>query len=207
MKELIVQIAEDDLKVLRENNYLLCVAKKMEDYSYTVVWQAEKDFSQNNKMTWEDSYSMFASTSRTEGEVVFENILPVQIAQGERVILTSYGTFNGKEQGETTDCLEMRNQYKGIYPGVSVESKNFKGETLVTPFFLSPELSIPGVFKVKPVEQILVWFEQKIESGTVILLEYKNQMKYAARSNMIEVNLEKEDSVTLLFEDYAWKIK
>lgn len=216
MKELNIRVSENDLKILRENDYVLCVAKRVEDSYYNVIWQAEKNFTQNNRIIWDDkvsNYSLFASTSCHEGQTVFENILPIQISLGERAVLEKAGYFSGKEPGKEADEIEMRNLYEPVYPGLCQQCIDFNGETSIQPFFLSPVLCIPGEFRVKPVDKLLVWFEQDVRQGMIIRPEREkidNAMLKSASGYKAEIDMEADESgnkkVTLLYQDYMWKV-
>ena len=100
MKEIVIAIYDDDLKVLTENKYSLCIAGRTSDYTYNVIWLSETGFSQNNLVKIENKYSVFASVSANIGDMVFKNIGPMDINIGEKTEISAEGFFNGAKTGE-----------------------------------------------------------------------------------------------------------
>lgn len=205
MKELFIQITEDDYKVLKDNGYVLCVAKKVEDCDFNVIWRAEADFAQRNSITWEDKYSIFVSRTIKKGQLVFINVPPCEISPGQKVTLEKEFCFGTVEPFENVDEIAMVNQYKPVYPGLCQECTDFSGVTESTPFYLSPDLSIPGTFTAKLAEQLLVWFAQGGKSG-LIISQNRNSHEEKTISNCVKLDMSAKDKVNLTFEGFQWKI-
>lgn len=217
MKELNIQISEDNFTVLKQSNYSLCIAKRTSDYGYNVIWQADADFSQNNTFSWDDDndYYIFASRTAELYETVSINISAKQISLGESIVLKKEGCFGDVTESDSKDSIGMTNQYMPIHPGLCKQCKNFAGETENAPFFLCPDLCVPGEFSTKPTEKILVWFQQRADSGMIVswtekkgvIIDQSEAILFSSSSRETEIDMEEKNSVTLLYEDWEWKIK
>lgn len=204
MKELVIQITEADYKILRENNYTLCIAKKVEDCDFNVIWLAEKNYTQNNSITWDDKYSIFASKTMKKGQVVFENILPHEIQPGQRITLEKEGIWGNIESFGESDEMAILNQYMPVYPGLCQTCTNLSGTTSMIPFYLSPNLCIPGMFTVKPTGSIIVWFAQNVQSGLIISdKKYGDPTK--SFSNFIIIDMSTNNKMIIEFDNFDWK--
>ncbi len=204
MKELMIQVMEDDYKILKDSHYILCIAKKVEDCDFNVIWLAEQNFTQQNVVTWEDKYSIFASREMKKGNVVRMNVLPKEIMPGQEITLQEGCYFGDAKMSEVQDEIIMINQAIPIYPGLCQECTDFAGVTSAAPFYLSPDMCIPGMFTTKPTEQIMIWFAQGAKSGVIISEERHAKMEKAL-SNYIEIDMSGKSKMTIAFDKFSWK--
>ncbi len=204
MKELLIEIGTNEYKVLKDNGYHLCIAKKVDDDKFNVIWQAYGDYSQSNKITWNENYKIFASLSREDREKVFANVLPEEISFGQEILLNVQGCFGSISQSKEKDSIGMINQYHPVYPGLYQECTDIYGNTKSLPFYLSSNQSIPGRFRTKPVDKILVWFEQSVESG-IVISRYMTSAKGISESTSIQLDMQEKSSMKIVFEQYQWK--
>lgn len=205
MRQISIQVTEDDYKILKGNNYVLCIAKRVEDCDFNVIWQAEKNFSQNNIISWEGKYSIFVSRTMQRGQTVFFNVPPHEILPGQSITLEEEGCFGKVESFGAQDEITMLNQYMPVYPGLCQMCTDFAGITSSAPFYLSPDLCIPGTFITKPTEQIMVWFAQGAKSGLIISQNKKLQEEKAI-SNCITLDMNTKNNIKLVFDKFQWKI-
>ena len=192
-KTVIIQIAEEDLVTLKDNNYKLCFAKKVND-TYNVVWQSLGDYLVTNSFSWVPMYELFASNT-FESEVTVEvttNI--VDIGLGEESTLNSAGLLSDPVTGGPSDSVTMINEYGPIHPGMNQLSTSAEG-TISTPIYVAEYQAVLGSVELTPIEYVMVWFEQNIETST---------MFSTARSNSIEINMTGVDEQTRLYENGTW---
>ncbi|MCM1398329.1 MAG: hypothetical protein NC225_02480 [Clostridium sp.] len=204
MKELKIQVMEDDLKILKDNHYALCIAKSVEDCDFNVIWQAEQNFTQQNSITWEEKYSIFASRQMKKQTVVQMNVSPKEIATGQQITLLAEGCFGDVESSKEQDEIIMTNQWTPIYPGLCQQCTGFAGDTAYAPFYVSPDMCIPGTFTTKPTEQIMVWFAQNAQSG-LIISEKKYEETEKALSNFITIDMSGKNEMSIAFDKFSWK--
>lgn len=208
MKTLVVEIAGNDLEILSSSHYMLCVAKVLTDENSLVIWQAEDQILAHNEMSWEENvnYSLFCSTNNANRKKVVMNVPDAEIALGEYLTLTETGNFDTqKKQGSWKDQLGLINQYNPIYPGICQQCTDFKGVLSKDPIFLNPTLSLPGEFTIKPLEKIMVWFEQDVEKGMYLFHNFADSVQ-AGKTKVITVDMQAKDRVTLSYEKFDWKI-
>ena len=207
MKTLIIEIAQGDLEILSSSHYILCVAKVLTDENSLVIWQTEERILAHNEMSWEENanYSLFCSNNNTNRKKVVMNIPDKEIALGEYLTLTETGTFGDSKQGPWNDQLGLINQYGSIYPGICQQCTDFNGAASKDPIFLNPTPSLPGEFTIKPLEKIMVWFEQDVEKGMYLFHNWTDSVQ-AAKTKKITVDMQEKDQITLSYENYDWKI-
>lgn len=204
MKELMIQVMEDDYKILKDNHYILCIAKKVEDCDFNVIWLAEQNFTQQNSITWESKYSIFASREMKKGNVVGINVLPKEIMPGQQITLQEGCYFGDVKTSEVQDEITMINQSIPIYPGLCQIRTDFAGITSSAPFYLSPDLCIPGMFTTKPTEQMMIWFAQGAKNG-LIISEKKDEKTEKVFSNYIVIDMGETSKMSIAFEKFSWK--
>ncbi len=206
MKQLIIEIDDDDFRVLKENAYCLCLAKRVKDCGFNVIWQAYHEFASNNTIKWEAEYEIFASFTRKDREVVFANVSPKAISPGEQILLKTEGCFGEISSLQDKNCIGMLNQYIPVYPGLCQKCTDIRGNTQFSPFFLCDDKCIPGTFLTEPTENIVVWFEQGAESGMISSYIGK-RMKNISASNPISLELTDRDTIKIMFKGYQWHIE
>lgn len=194
-KSVKIQIGPDDLALLKNSKYRLCFAKKVGDNDYNVVWQSYTNYLSNNTFSWTPQYELFGCNS-FQGDIevdVSTNV--VRIGLGEISILDSNGLLGSPSTGGPSTDITMRNQYGPIHPGVSQISTGITGQTLSTPIYVAQNQVVLGDATLTPVEKVLVWFEQNIETST---------MFSTSRSLAVEIDLTDTDAATRLYADGDW---
>lgn len=202
MKEVVINISENDIRLLKCNNYALCVAFPEKDMGYSVICYADMKYLLNNVINIGEELSVFYCNDIREGEKVRASAGPCSMKPGQRVTVDEYGSLKDVEAGGIDGKLEIINNYDSIYPGF-YRSISFFGVQSELPAFVSPYASVKGVFTLEPEERMLIWFEQFAESGKIIDNNIKNILK-AGKSSFIEVELS-HTSVQVLYENQIWK--
>jgi hypothetical protein len=194
-KQVKISIATADLETLKNEGYNLCIAK-MVDETFNVVWQSSnpKQYLQNNTFSWTPTYQLFGANSFEDGLVVEETTEPVNIGLGQQSVLNKNGILQPPSTGGPSTAITMINNYGSIHPGLNLLLNT---STTPTPIYLAPAESIKGTVSLTPVDKVLVWFEQKIVTGTVFS---------DARSNSIELDLTAVNTMQARYQDQEWKI-
>ena len=194
-KAVTIQIAVDDLKALKQAGYRLCFAKKVGDAAYNVVWQSSAKYLASNKFSWVPQFQLFGCNSFQENVQVDVSTNLVTIGLGEKSTLSAEGVMGPASSSEQATAIVLNNQYGSIHPGVSQLSTGIDGTISATPIYVAENPVVKGQTELKPVEKVLVWFEQNIETST---------MFSDSRSDAVEINLTDENTATRLYSDGAW---
>ena len=196
---IMIKIATQDLKILRDAEYHLCIAGRMKDTDFTVVWYATGEFTLNNIIEINDEYEVFASNRSTKK--VFEDFLRTPAEIGEKCIIDKYGNISQAITGDIPDGIVLVNKYGNLYPGLIRKGTGIKGEEFSNPLFLSRNAILPGEFDYFPSYEIKIWFAQNKEAGEIL----PQQKLRAAISDYILVDLEKRNAPVLSFSNGIWK--
>lgn len=194
-KSVTIEIAPEDLEALKKAKYALCFAKKVAEGDYNVVWQSSKQYLSNNIFSWTPMYQMFGSNLFQANIQVEVSTNIQQIGLGETCILDETGYLKTASTGGPDISLTMNNQYGSIHPGINQLSTGLDGQTISTPIYVAQSPIVMGLDVLTPVETVLVWFQQNIETST---------MFSTARSNSIEIDLTKTNSATRLYSNEQW---
>lgn len=190
-----IQIAPGDLATLKTNNFKLCFAKKVGDEAYNVVWQSYHDYLSNNSFSWTPQYQMFGSNT-FQGNLTVKVSTNLQtIGLGETCVLDENGFLSQAVSGGPAISLTMDNEFGSIHPGINQLSIGLNGQTVSTPIYVAEKQIVKGNASLTPVEKVLVWFEQNIETST---------MFSTARSNSVEIDLTFTNDATRLYSDQEW---
>jgi hypothetical protein len=194
-KTVYVSIASGDLNDLKEANYSLCFAKKVGNEAYNVVWHADKAFLQNNEISWTPQYKLFGSN-------IFEDAVKVKVSTdllnigiGEKTTLTKNGLFTPISTAQDKTSITLINEFGKIHPGLYQVSMTSNNAPSASPIYVSKEAIVLGTTTLKPVDKVLVWFEQHIETST---------MFSDSRSKAIEVDLTEINEISVRYENQEW---
>lgn len=194
-KKITVNVDDSSINTLKDNGYKMCFAKKIGNFNYNVVWQSYTDFLGINTFSWVPQYSVFGS-NRFEDKVTVEvSCKPVNIGLGETTTLSKNGILSPAVTGGSETTITIENKYGSIHPGVNQLSIGLQGEQVATSIYVAEKAAIEGTIELTPIEKVLVWFEQDIETGT---------MFSTVRSKAVEVDLTFNKSCSLLY-DGSWK--
>jgi hypothetical protein len=196
-KSLTIKINSEDLETLKTSGYRLCFAKKMDKDDYNVVWQSSQKYLSKNTFSWTPQYELFGCNS-FENDVrvdVSTNVVPIGL--GETSILDASGILHLPSSGGPSTSITLKNQYGEIHPGVNQTSRSSMngGSAVSTPIYVAKAPVVSGATTLTPVEKILVWFQQNIETST---------MFSSSRSQDIEIDLTSTDSATRLYSGQKW---
>ena len=194
-KTVIIQIAQNDLEELKAANYKLCFAKKVGDNDYNVVWQSYHDYVAKSQFSWTPQYQLFGSNLFGGNIQVSEATNLVDISLGEISTLDKAGNLSDAKTGGSDTALNLINDYGSIHPGVIQISTGINGKSESTPIYVAPQEAIIGEISLTPVEKVLVWFEQDIETST---------MFSTSRSISLEIDLTNSNTATRLYKDQNW---
>ncbi len=202
IKTLFTLIAEDDLRLLRDSAYHLCFAKRIAGKGFTVVWQSYTGFLTRNEFSWTARYELFGSTLFLAGARVRVSTNTMGIHPGEKSVLNSAGLLDRPFTGGPLTAITMVNEYGLIHPGLSQESNGIDGSVISTPTHASETLEGLGDHELIPTQEILVWFEQEIQTGTMIRRIPDRQ----ARSREIVIDLGGGSAATIEYRNQEWSI-
>lgn len=202
MKEVVINIAEEDMALLKKSNYALCAAFREKDMGYSVICCAGTDYLSKNVIDIGEELSVFYCKNIKIGEKVAVSEGPCRIEPGQRVTVDEYGSLKNIESGSVEGKIEIINNYDSIYPGF-YRNLSFQGEESGRPAFVSPYASVKGTFTLEPEERMAVWFEQFAESGKIIGKDFENILK-AGKSRAIEIVIS-DTSTQVSYENQSWK--
>lgn len=194
-KSVQIEIAPKDFKLLKEQGYRLCFAKKVGTAAYNVVWQAYDDFLSNNNFSWTPQYQLFGSNVFEAAVTVRTSTNIVNIGLGEVSTLDSTGLLSDAKTGGNETSINLINEFGAIHPGVNQLATGIDGSQVSTPIYVAPSKALKGNISLQPVEKVLVWFEQNIETST---------MFSDARSHEVEIDLTTVNSQVRRYEGQTW---
>ena len=194
-KQVTVEIDQNDLQALKNGKYILCVAKKVVEGDYNVVWQSSDKYLAHNTFSWTPQYQLFGSNQFTAGETVVVSTNSVTIGLGETSTLSSAGVLQPPVSGGSPTGLSMHNEYGSIHVGVNQLCTQLDGTIVSSPMYVSAEALLKGIIVLTPLEKVLVWFQQNIAAGTMFCY---------ARTDALELDLTTTNSMTCLFKDQQW---
>jgi hypothetical protein len=191
-----IEIAPGDLTLLIRSNYRLCFAKKVETL-YNVVWQSYNQYLSSNIFSWTPQYQLFGSNLFMADLTVQVVTNTPTIGLGQTCILDDLGILGPAFDGGPETSLTMINDGGSIYPGVMQLSTGIDGSQGSAPIYVTENPVVQGIESLTPMESVLVWFEQEIETSTMFL---------AARNNSVEIDLTNVDWATRVYEGQKWSI-
>jgi len=191
-----IEIATDDLESLKSNGYNLCFAKKVNN-DFNVVWQAYNNYLHFNVFQWEPSYQLFGTVAFKNGGHVVKNTNPVDISLGQQCTLDHAGVLGSPSTGGAPAAITLVNNYGPIHPGLAQLSIGINENQAVTPIYVTPQEEVAGSVELIPADQVMVWFEQSIDTNT---------MFSSARSNPVTMDLASTDSAIRLYSKEIWSV-
>lgn len=195
LKEVTIEIAEEDLRILKSSDYRLCFAKKTADGEYNVVWQSYSKYLNTNNFSWTPQYQLFGTNVFQEELKVKVSTNLLAIGLGEKSLLDSVGILNPPKTGGPETSITLVNEYGSIHPGLNQLSTGLDGSQVSTPIYVAPKPIVTGEACLTPLEKVLVWFQQDIETST---------MFSTARSNSVEIDLTFLNEETRLYKNQNW---
>jgi len=188
MKEIIIKINEQDRVELLTNQYRLCMAGRDRDYEYHVIGFAEVDYYEQNLIHLEDLYQVFYCVNIKDRGILFPPMTPRAISPGQQIEISKMGELSSPTQSqEAKDEIHIINNYISVYPGIKRSFSLNNGTSQYIPTFIAPYAALVGRYSIKMLECVQIWFEQKAESGMVILNNTR-QIVGAGKTLAVEIN-------------------
>jgi len=194
-KTVTIQIASADLTLLKQSGYKLCFAKKVGNEAYNVVWQSYVQYLSFNDFSWTPQYQLFGSNTFQDNVTVKASTNTVNIGLGQQSTLDSAGLLSSAVTGGPATSISMVNNYGAIHPGINQLSTGIDGNQVSTPIYVASSQVVTGTTVLTPIETILVWFEQNVQTST---------MFSTSRSNAVEIDLTFDNSATRLYSGGNW---
>jgi hypothetical protein len=190
-----IQIASADLTRLKQSGYKLCFARKVQNEDYNVVWQSYTNYLSNSTFSWTPQYQLFGSNVFQAGLEVDVSTNLVSIGLGQQSVLDNSGLLGPAATGGPANSITLVNNYGPIHPGVSQLSTGIDGRQVSTPIYVAEAQVVNGATVLTPIESLLVWFEQNVQTGT---------MFSSSRSQSIEIDLSFDNNATRLYTGGSW---
>jgi hypothetical protein len=195
-KTVSIQIDSNDLATLKQNGYKLCFAKKVGNEAYNVVWQSYVQYLAFNDFSWTPQYQMFGTNQFQANVTVRASTNTVNIGLGQQSTLDVNGNLGQAVTGGPDISITLINNYGSIHPGINQLSTGLDGTQVSTPIYVATNSVVTGQVTLTPVETILVWFEQNVQTST---------MFSTSRSNAVEIDLTAVNSASRLYVGGVWK--
>jgi len=195
LKTLIVEITSDDLITLQGEGLKLNIAIKVNN-TFDVVWQSISNYESSNTYQWSQKFQVFASNEFQEDVTVEIQTNLVNVELGQEVILDSAGVLGPAMDGGTAGSINFINDFGPIHPGLSQQLTGPAGVQEILPVYISPNLIVPGMDELTPMDEVMVWFDVT-ETGT---------MFSGPRSNPFVADLTEINELTVLFSNGEWSI-
>lgn len=207
MKTVTIKIENRDLVHLKKANYKLCFAKKVQSAPYNVVWKAYDQYLANNTFSWDSTYKLFGSQNFQKNQKVNPATNQVAIKLGEVSTLNSSGILSPPKTGGASDEITLINNYGFIHPGIVQTFTGFDHKMVSTPIYLAMEPILKGSATLTPLDIVLVWFEQNIETGIMFAPPPMIQPAYylsTAKTYSIAIDLSQKNSAIRLYKNQQW---
>lgn len=193
-KTVTIQVAPQDLAMLRQSGYRLCVAMQV-DGDYDVVWKSASQYLASNQFQWVPWFQIFATNRFFDGASVQSLTNVVEIGLGEQSTLDQNGLLSPAMTMGPWQSVNLLNEYGPINPALNRLCTWIDGTKVATPIYVRQQQANVGTTEMTPVDKVLVWFEQNIQAGT---------MFSTARSQAVEIDLTVANAATRLYQEGAW---
>ncbi len=194
-KKITINIDKKDFVTLKKNKYKLCFAKSIEGKKFNTVWKTLdiNEYFINTEFKWTPEYSICASSSFANNQQVNEMTGSQKIELGQQITLDKNGLLCEPETGSFEESILFINEYSGTtHPVIKQVNSDSKVESSI---YIAENAVIIGTDIFTPVDKILVWFQQDVETNT---------MFSEAKSNSIIINLTFANERKALFKDQNW---
>ncbi|MCX2949805.1 hypothetical protein [Lentzea sp. NEAU-D7] len=195
-KSVEIRLTPDALVKMKANHYNLCFARKVKD-TYNVVWKsADKEtYLGSNTFSWKPEFQFFVTNSYPDSPQVMVADDALDVGLGSLVEMDKYGELKGPGTGPSPTAITFQNDFGDIHPVLAAVSVDGAGNKSVTPIYAAQDKVVMGTDSLTPVDTVLVWFEQKIATGT---------MFSEARSRQVEIDLTTADHAVRLYDGAKW---
>ena len=194
-KEVSILLDDEVIRLLKENIYQLCIAKKVGSEEYNVIWQYYREYENINTFSWLPSYQIFTTNEFFDSVQVEVRSKMKPIGLGETVTRDQYGVLSDAVTGGDPTTLNLINKGNPTCVGISQLCTGIDGRQVSAPIYVTERKIITGEAGFKPVEKVLVWFEQNAETGTMFSM---------ARSKSVEFDLTSRNNIQATFDGQNW---
>lgn len=203
-KTVVIEIAEEDLRLLKRGSYRLCFSKRVQGQPFNVVWQAFDQYLTSNQLSWIHSFELFGSVLFLPYATVRISTNVVRIDTGEQSVLDADGLLAEPSTGGPADAITMVNRFGTIRSGLSQTVTGLQGETHSLPIYVSAEPVPLEANPLVPVEEVLVWFEQDATTSMMLPDRPGQPQEMVSRSKGTVVDMSGSDIQTRLYADQQW---
>lgn len=201
MKTIKVEIAMQDLEVLKQSGYNLCFAKSVNN-EFNVVWKAYSKYSTMNQFSYESQYELFGTNAFVDGMEITPSTNTQSCDLGNSCTLNQSGILEPQVPGGAANNLTFVNDYGSIHPGINQLCTGIDGSKTISPIYVSKKSIVQGQTFLAPLDIVLVWFQQDIESNTMD----SSLNEFETNSRFITLYLTQTNEVKCLYEDGEWRI-
>jgi len=196
VKTLIVEIASEDLIFLQDNAFKLNIAIKVNlNDTFNVVWQSISNYLGSNTYQWSPIFQVFGTNEFVDNVTVNIQTNLVNVCLGQEVTLDSAGILGPASDGGPSTAISFTNEFGLIHPGLAQQLTDPTGIQTILPTFVTPDPIPLGTEVLTPMDEVMVWFEQNIETST---------MFSDARSNSFTVDMTTTNTATVRFSNGEW---
>ena len=197
IKNLNVEIDDEDLEFLREAGLELNIAIKVND-TFNVVWYSDSDYLETNPYAWSQEFELFGSNDFQPGSKVEMITNSVSVELGEEVTLNSTGVLGPVMDGGPADSISFTNNFGPINPGLARQFTDPDGTQSILPTFVTTDpLLIMETDVLTPVNEVMLWFEEN-ETGTMFA---------EIPTNSLMVDFTDKEEVTVNYSNEEWSIQ
>jgi len=161
---LTIDLEEKAFRTLKENNYHLCISKKVNS-TYNVVWNSMILFPCNNVFEWTEQYGVFGSSKNQTGHVVKNSTNIRNIQLGQTSTLNDHCDMEpaqGKPDPSRAHFTVSNHVGCGVYVGTA---QSINGSKKI-PTFLSDNGKYSQII-LFPTNSVQVFFHQSFKAGTL----------------------------------------
>lgn len=204
---LIVEIAMEDFKILKDSGYKLCLGRR-NNGNLNVVWFGDVDYLSNNEFQWTDEFQVFGQNrfkvshmsssipydaycrEYQEGALVKSSTNVEDIQYGQTCMLDRRGIMH-KAMGPVNPSspFYVDNEYGNIYIGINCKlNDKFAPITVAGPMLQGTSSFMLG-------SDVVAWFSVNMSTGMMIS---------DVGQDAFEVTVHAGDSETIAFSDGKW---
>ncbi|KAJ7068797.1 hypothetical protein C8F01DRAFT_1051200 [Mycena amicta] len=177
-----VNVASDQVQLLKNAGYSLCISKKVNG-SYCVVWQGT-GFNAHNTFRWTEEYRVFACNQFKTGALVEASCEPVDIQFGQTAILDETGTMLPAQGPVTGESFAVTN----LYQPVNFAVNQYIGSSW-SPIYVDKTLTVIGDDPSEtftPIVSVLVWFSKSLTTSSMFTTASSSSIEAVYRGQVTQ---------------------
>ena len=171
IKTLTINIAENDLQFLNERDFNLNIAIKVNG-DFSVIWRSVSESSSINTFQWSPVFHILGSDNTDDSPTVDISTNTVDIILGQDVLYNSSKLIEQPVTGNSPNGINFINNSGSIINPVLAQLLTFvkssQSTQAITPVFISEKpLSSGESLLITPSQEVIVWFGQPVDPGTL----------------------------------------